>query len=68
MTRRGDWIRTYTGRQFWPLDPGPEDVCMAPCVSEWGAMPEPYAEVELDFYTWRGAERVFLERFAELTR
>lgn len=24
--RRGDWIETYTGRQFWPLDPRPEDI------------------------------------------
>lgn len=24
--RHGDWIRTYTGRAFWPLDPKPEDV------------------------------------------
>lgn len=23
--RRGDWIQTFTGRQFWPLDPEPED-------------------------------------------
>lgn len=22
----GDWIQTFTGRQFWPLDPRPEDV------------------------------------------
>ncbi len=22
------WIQTYTGRQFWPLDPRPEDVCI----------------------------------------
>ncbi len=22
------WIATYTGRQFWPLDPRPEDVCI----------------------------------------
>jgi hypothetical protein len=21
MSRNGDWIQTYTGRQFWPLDP-----------------------------------------------
>jgi uncharacterized protein len=26
MTRRGDWIQTYTGVQFWPLDPRPEEV------------------------------------------
>lgn len=24
--RVGDWIQTYTGRQFWPLDPRAEDV------------------------------------------
>jgi len=26
MTRRGDWIQTFSGRKFWPLDPRPEDV------------------------------------------
>lgn len=26
MTRKGDWLQTYTGRQFWPLDPRPDDV------------------------------------------
>lgn len=26
MMRRGDWIQTYTGRKFWPLDPHPDDV------------------------------------------
>ena len=25
MSRRGDWIQTFTGRRFWPLDPKPED-------------------------------------------
>lgn len=24
--RIGGWIQTYTGRQFWPLDPRPEEV------------------------------------------
>ncbi|AMV24559.1 hypothetical protein VT84_09200 [Gemmata sp. SH-PL17] len=24
--RRGDWVQTFTGRKFWPLDPRPEDV------------------------------------------
>jgi len=24
--RIGDWMQTYTGRQFWPLDPRPEEV------------------------------------------
>jgi len=26
MRRRGDWIQTYTGRKFWPLDPRPEEI------------------------------------------
>ncbi len=24
--RRGDWIQTYTGRVFWPMDPRPSEV------------------------------------------
>ena len=26
MTRNGDWMQTFTGRQYWPIDPRPEDV------------------------------------------
>ncbi len=26
--RRGDWIATFTGKRFWPLDPRPEEVCI----------------------------------------
>lgn len=26
--RKGDWIQTYAGRQVWPLDPRPEDICI----------------------------------------
>lgn len=26
--RRGDWMQTFSGRQFWPLDPRPEDICI----------------------------------------
>lgn len=26
--RAGDWMQTYTGRQFWPLDPRPDEVCI----------------------------------------
>lgn len=30
MTERiGDWIQTFTGRQFWPLDPHPDDIDIA---------------------------------------
>lgn len=24
--RQGDWIQTFTGKQYWPIDPRPEDV------------------------------------------
>jgi hypothetical protein len=24
--RKGSWIQTFTGRQFWPLDPDPDDI------------------------------------------
>src|SRR5690242_11754504 len=24
--RRGDWMQTYTGRRFWPLDPRVDDI------------------------------------------
>lgn len=27
--RRGDWMQTFTGAKFWPLDPRPEDVRIA---------------------------------------
>jgi hypothetical protein len=26
--RRGDWMQTYSGRQFWPLDPRPDEVAI----------------------------------------
>jgi len=26
--RKGGWIQTYTGKQFWPIDPRAEDVCI----------------------------------------
>lgn len=25
---RGDWMQTYAGKQFFPLDPRPEDICI----------------------------------------
>lgn len=28
VARAGDWMMTYTQRQFWPLDPRAEDVCI----------------------------------------
>lgn len=26
--RTGGWLQTYTGKQFWPFDPRPEDICI----------------------------------------
>jgi len=26
VDRKGHWMQTYTGKQFWPLDPRPEDI------------------------------------------
>ena len=26
--RKGDWMQTYTGRAFWPMDPRPEEICI----------------------------------------
>ena len=26
MERKGDWQQTFTGKQFWPLDPRPEEI------------------------------------------
>lgn len=26
MNRKGNWLQTYSGRKFWPLDPRPEEV------------------------------------------
>lgn len=28
-TRKGDWMQTFSGVQFWPLDPRPEDIHLA---------------------------------------
>jgi hypothetical protein len=28
MARVGDWIQTFTGKQFWPLDPRPDEICI----------------------------------------
>jgi hypothetical protein len=28
VQRKGDWIETFTGKQFWALDPRPDDICI----------------------------------------
>lgn len=28
MERKGHYIRTFTGRKYWPMDPRPEDICI----------------------------------------
>ena len=27
-TRNGNWMQTYSGIQFWPLDPRPDEICI----------------------------------------
>ena len=29
MSRDGDWMQTFTGKQFWPMDPRVDEVCIA---------------------------------------
>jgi hypothetical protein len=31
--RRGDWMQTFTGRQYWPLDPRADEICIADIAS-----------------------------------
>ncbi len=26
--RKGDWMQTFTGKQFWPVDPRSEEICI----------------------------------------
>lgn len=28
LTQKSDWIQTFTGRKFWPIEPAAEDVCI----------------------------------------
>ncbi len=28
QAREGDWMQTYMGLQFWPIDPRPEEICI----------------------------------------
>lgn len=28
VSRKGDWMQTFTGRQFWPIDPRPDEICI----------------------------------------
>lgn len=51
--RHGDWIQTFTGAQFYPLDPRPEDVFINDIIHHLalvnrfsGATTEPYSVAE----------------------
>lgn len=50
MKRKGDWIWTYTGRQFYPLDPRPEDVCIED-IAHHLAMKCRYSGATMGFYS-----------------
>ena len=34
--RVGNWMQTFSGRQFWPMDPKPEDVCILDIANSLG--------------------------------
>lgn len=36
--RKGDWMHTFTGRQYWPLDPRPDEVCVEDIAHHLGMM------------------------------
>jgi hypothetical protein len=39
MIRKGDWLQTYTGKKFWPLDPSPDDVCICDIANALAKLP-----------------------------
>lgn len=48
--RTGDWMQTFTGRQFWPVDPRPEEVFIED-IAHALAMQCRYAGHSLRFYS-----------------
>jgi hypothetical protein len=63
MARKGDWLQTFTGRQFWPLDPRAEDVelediihSLAQQVRYAGHCPGPYTIAQHSVLVSRRAE------------
>lgn len=48
--RKGDWMQTYTGRQFWPLDPRPHEIDIEDVAHALG-MACRYAGHVLQFYS-----------------
>lgn len=60
--RIGDWIETFTGRKFFPLDPRPEDICIEDIAHHLsqicrftGAVREFYSVAQ---HSWLVSERV----------
>ena len=39
QTRKGDWIMTFTGVHYWPLDPRPEEVSVVDIAHHLSMMP-----------------------------
>jgi hypothetical protein len=50
MTRQGDWMQTYTGRQFWPMDPRPDEIDILDIAHSLSMMCR-YAGHVTDFYS-----------------
>lgn len=50
MERRGDWMQTYSGRQFWPLDPRADEIHLPDIAASLSKMCR-YAGHTLDHYS-----------------
>ena len=48
--RKGDWMQTHTGGQFWPLDPRIEDINILDISASLSKINR-YAGHTLDFYS-----------------
>ena len=51
-TRKGDWMQTISGRQFWPIDPRPEDVFIEDIAHALSMMCRFNGHCDR-FYSWR---------------
>ena len=50
IVRVGDWMQTFTGRQFWPMDPRPEEILVEDIAHSLSMMCR-YAGHCLQFYS-----------------
>lgn len=66
IERKGAWMQTYSGREFYPLDPRPEEIHIEDIAA---AFLEELKCPDIQVGGWnpRDAERVFLRSYKHLT-